>query len=263
MTVPVLPVYLVHWRASDWCRSSVASIQASEQLAVEITVINNGGDLKLPGGVRIVDPVANLGFAGAANMALREWLAGPSEWCVIGAHDLNVEPDSLARLLEVAAANPDFGMVGPLLHAPSGCRVGGERLGARPGLIETTWISGCCMLLRRRCIEQIGLFDERLGSYCEDIDLSYRARGARWHVGIADGAPAHGMGCAHPGRAAVLIEANWVLVIRKTYGWPAGARRLLRLVGSVPLDLLARRWQDAMGRLRAIPRAVRFLLLPL
>lgn len=40
-------------------------------------------------------------------------------------------------------------------------------------------LSGCCMLLRRLVIDQIGgAFDEDYFMYCEDVDLSYRVRQA-------------------------------------------------------------------------------------
>ncbi|MBS1630097.1 MAG: glycosyltransferase [Bacteroidetes bacterium] len=40
-------------------------------------------------------------------------------------------------------------------------------------------LSGCCMLLRRSVIDQLGFaFDEDYFMYCEDVDLSYRVRQA-------------------------------------------------------------------------------------
>lgn len=254
-----LHVYLPHWHAPGWCRSSADSILASRGVDVHLTVINNGGELNLPGEVDVVTMAENVGFSGAANVGLRQWLSSIGEWCVVGAHDLQVHPDTLAALVALASRQEDVGILGPMLTYPSGGRIGGEKTGRRDGVLDATWISGGCMLLRRACIEEIGVFDERLSSYCEDIDLSYRARAAGWRVGIATDITAEGLGAAHPGRAAVLIEANWVLVRKKHAGWAAGVRRLGRLAAGAILILRPSLRAEGLYRLRAFPRGFRLL----
>lgn len=47
---------------------------------------------------------------------------------------------------------------------------------------EVDWVSGACMILRRRTLEGIGLMDERFFMYFEDADLCRRAREAGWLV---------------------------------------------------------------------------------
>ena len=42
--------------------------------------------------------------------------------------------------------------------------------------------TGCAMLLRRATIQQVGSFDVRFFAYCEDLDLSIRARKAGFRV---------------------------------------------------------------------------------
>jgi GT2 family glycosyltransferase len=44
------------------------------------------------------------------------------------------------------------------------------------------WVSGTCMIIRRRTLEEIGLLDERFFMYFEDADLCRRAREAGWLV---------------------------------------------------------------------------------
>ena len=44
------------------------------------------------------------------------------------------------------------------------------------------------MMLRRDCLDEVGLFDERYFSYCEEADLALRARRAGWKVGLVRGA---------------------------------------------------------------------------
>jgi GT2 family glycosyltransferase len=42
--------------------------------------------------------------------------------------------------------------------------------------------TGCCMLLRRAALDQVGLFDEGYFIYCEDVDWFVRAKKAGWEV---------------------------------------------------------------------------------
>ena len=44
------------------------------------------------------------------------------------------------------------------------------------------WVSGACMIARRRALEEIGPVDERFFMYFEDADLCRRARKAGWSV---------------------------------------------------------------------------------
>lgn len=73
----------------------------------------------------------------------------------------------------------------------------------RPGLVEarqfpsehpkpydmvtyaTPWCSGCSLLITRQCFEVTGGFDENLFLYCEDVDLSWRARHFGFDIAIA------------------------------------------------------------------------------
>jgi hypothetical protein len=42
--------------------------------------------------------------------------------------------------------------------------------------------TGCCMLLRRAALEEVGFFDEGYFIYCEDVDWFVRAQKAGWEV---------------------------------------------------------------------------------
>jgi GT2 family glycosyltransferase len=44
------------------------------------------------------------------------------------------------------------------------------------------WVTGCCLLLRRECLEELGGFDEDYFLYYEDVDLCRRAMAHGWSV---------------------------------------------------------------------------------
>ncbi len=44
------------------------------------------------------------------------------------------------------------------------------------GLIESDWLTGCCLLMKRQALEKVGLLDERFFLYWEDVDWCLRLR---------------------------------------------------------------------------------------
>lgn len=102
----------------------------------------------------------------------------------------------------------------------------------QPG--EVFSATGGAALFRRNAFEQVGPFDSDLGAYYEDVDWGFRARLRGMTVRYAPGAVCYHMGSAttsrNPGRYAMLIVRNQIIVVIKNY--PAGllARHLPRIV---------------------------------
>jgi GT2 family glycosyltransferase len=245
-----LPVYVVHFNAPDWCAATVRSILASEDISVEVTVIDNGGrPLRTLPSARIVHVGRNLGYTGGMNIGLREWIDdGRHELCAISSHDVELRPDALALLVKTMYAQRAFGILSPAmmadLHEPKGT----------VALVEAPWVTGSFQVLRRSCISEIGLLDERFGSYFEDVELCYRARDYGWRVGTVLGATAATRGSASPDVVA-LSSANQVLLeIVRSRGWRKQLTRLRLL--ALCLRSTARSW-TSRGLVRA--RAVRAL----
>ena len=53
------------------------------------------------------------------------------------------------------------------------------------------WVSGACMLVRRRAFEQVGGFDEKYWMYWEDADICRRLHDSGWAVTLHPEATAH------------------------------------------------------------------------
>lgn len=228
-----LPVYLIHFDAPEWCLSSIASIRASAGVAIDLTVIDNGTRdgsslaSRLPSDVRLLDMSANKGYTGGANAALVDWRTSrpDDEFCVIGSHDLHVDPCTFERLIETAHSQPGCGILAPALgdpHPNSGGVWDGLRgyqvLTETPSrLIARDWASGSCLLLRRECVDAVGPFDERFGSYVEDIDYGLRARDLGWEVLVLTTARAWGLGSSNTNSIRD-VTANTILLNAKRRG---------------------------------------------
>lgn len=50
------------------------------------------------------------------------------------------------------------------------------------GAFKAGWVSGSCLMIRRKTLEDIGLLDENLFLFCEDRDWCCRARKRGWEV---------------------------------------------------------------------------------
>ncbi|MBV8982661.1 MAG: glycosyltransferase, partial [Acidimicrobiia bacterium] len=250
-----LPVFIVHRDQPARCVETVRAFW-DQDVAVDVTVIDNGSAPEalayLGDELRDVEIVAlgtNRGFGPAANVGFRRWLGnGTGEWAAIAPHDALPEPGCLRRLLEVVDARPGAGLASAVYGEPN-VGVWLERAQMKPvvdryfGSIlvaaerDTGWEAaghphGTLMIASRRCLLDVGLFDERYFAYCEEADLGIRARSAGWEVGLVWGAV---VGNGRPPRADVaryLQLRNTLLLLEKHFGrrravaravWEAGA----------------------------------------
>jgi GT2 family glycosyltransferase len=181
-------------------------------VAHEIVVVDNASTDSTPAyvreqwpDVRLIASESNLGFALANNLAIRN-TAG--ELLLLVNPDTIVTAAAVDRLVSIIDARPDVAIVGPRIVDGRGraelsfgamispwaelrqkILVRGNDRGLAPvvALVErmtrrahdVDWVSGACLLIRRRDLEAAGGFDPRFFMYAEDVDLcaAVRARG--------------------------------------------------------------------------------------
>ena len=245
-----LPIYVVHYEAAEWCQDTVTSLSNST-IPTRITVVDNGG-LESIRGASLLSTGSNLGFTGAANLAIECWLETGEDLVVITSHDLRVEPDCLEEMVSCARDNATTGILGPDLglnlpgddlatygDAISASPHSGSQLERRPMLTaceRRSWVSGSCLMIRRECIELIGGFDERFGSYSEDVDIGIRANKRGWDVVCVAGARGSTKGSAHAS-ATEAIWTNWILSDAKHLGLRQAFHRSRYNIGNARLAL--------------------------
>jgi hypothetical protein len=153
--------------------------------------------------VRLIENRRNLGFAGGCNAGIRWSLEQGAEWVVLVNNDATVAPDAVAGFAAAAEAQPGAGVLagklyladrpdrlwyaGQRFHAWLGYsgrhRGEGRRDGPRYSRLEPTGrANGALMAISRKAIEAVGMFDEDLFAYVEDVDYSLRAREAGFEV---------------------------------------------------------------------------------
>lgn len=209
-----LTVAIVAYRSREHLRACLESLRESApRRPFEVRVVDNGSndgtvemvERSFPE-VALTDAGENLGFGRATNLAIG---ASSSEYVLALNPDTRVQPGTLDRLLELMDARPDVGICGCRLvredgtldHAakrsfptPLGALAhftGVGRSERAPRRLaqyrapdvergEVDAVNGAFMLLRRRALEEVGLFDEKYWMYMEDLDLCYRFAAAGW-----------------------------------------------------------------------------------
>jgi N-acetylglucosaminyl-diphospho-decaprenol L-rhamnosyltransferase len=161
--------------------------------------------------VRFVANPDNPGFAVACNQGAR---ACDAAWVAFVNPDCMVEPDTLARMSELAVASPstllgadlvdeegardtaarrrdpDFAAMLRRVWLPAGLGRHRNALAIAPDdgceLQRVDAVSGALMLMPRALFERIGRFDEGYRLHAEDLDLCRRAREAGATVAVAN-----------------------------------------------------------------------------
>lgn len=142
--------------------------------------------------VRVVQHPRTLGVATAFNSGLR---AATGEVLVFLNNDTEAEPTWLDALVRALEEHPETTFAASklllfdrrdILHSagdfygrdgmPGNRGVWQKDEGQYDALVETFGACGAAAAYRGSLFEQVGTFDETLGSYLEDVDLSFRAR---------------------------------------------------------------------------------------
>ncbi len=93
---------------------------------------------------------------------------------------------------------------------------------------------GTLFMARRACLDEIGLFDERFFTYCEEADLGLRARAAGWEVGLARGARVINPRVSTPKpMAEYLMQRNTLLLVATHFGRRHALVRAFLAVGQL------------------------------
>jgi GT2 family glycosyltransferase len=153
----------------------------------------------------------NLGFAGGNNVGVRHALEQGAGWVVLLNNDATIAPDAIDGFEAAAAQRPDAGVLaGKVFYDEPPDRIwfAGQRFrpvlgySGRPRgygktdgpaydeVVDTDRAVGALMAVSRPTLERVGLMDDDLFIYVEDVDWCLRARAAGFGVVFAPAARA-------------------------------------------------------------------------
>lgn len=241
-------VVLVHWNQPDRCKRTIEAFEA-QSVPVDLMVVDNGSREAVLDELRAFRPTlfirelgANHGFGPAANVGLGRLLQrSDCEFLAVAPHDALPAPDCLEKIVRELRARPHAGLacadVGDGVTPYINPYLGGISVAARvrEGWEPADYVHGTLLVARRRCLEEIGLLDERYFAYGEEVEIGARARAARWEVGLVRGARVVNP-TSRLGTRAVdyLMERNTLLLVRELSGRTHALTRLaIAVVGLV------------------------------
>lgn len=140
----------------------------------------------------------NVGFARANNLAIRR---ARGHWLVLLNPDTKVTKNWLEALVDCAGLSDDIGIVTPKLLRMDGLTIdsAGHDFDFRTGFTRDRGageidkgqydlaeeLPSCCfacVALKREALAEVGMLDDRMFLYFEDVDYCIRARIAGWRV---------------------------------------------------------------------------------
>lgn len=262
---------VVHWRDPAATLACLASLAREPE--IDVLVVDNGSrhPLAVPPGVRYVRSEENRGYAGGANLGIRDALARRAEVVLLLNDDVRVHPGAACSALRVLDRDPRVAAVGAKVLAredPQRLWLAWGRVTYRQSLValcgageldgpayaeerDVEWIAGCAMWLRARALAAVGLFDEEFFAYHEEVEWCARARAAGWRVVYCpDAVVTHGGRGTSTAVASVRVRKyftarNMVLYARRHASPVQRAKLACFLVGTLPLQLL---WNLPRGR---------------
>jgi GT2 family glycosyltransferase len=218
---PSVAVVIPSWNTREYLDACIASVKSEAGVAVELLVIDNGsvdGSVAAleQAGVAHIGLSANVGFAGAVNLAAHQTRA--PLLLVLNA-DVVLTAGCLGTLVGAIAGDSTLAGVQPkivaledgeapariysagqgLTSAASAYEIGRGELDG-PEYSQQREIFGVCgavCLLRRELFSELGGYDDGYFAFYEDVDLNARARLAGWRFAYVPAAVA-----AHVGHAA-------------------------------------------------------------
>ena len=201
MKYPKVYIVILNWNGLTDTIECIESLRRMRYPNFRILVVDNDSsdnDVELlkeayKDYIQIFKCNDNLGYAGGNNAGIKISLEQNADFVLILNNDTTVEPDLLEELIKKYRTDNELGMVAPLINYytdPHRIWSAGGRLSkirgsgfAYSAMLETeigksakvvTFISGCCMLVKKEVFQKVGLFDESFFLYIEDTDFCYR-----------------------------------------------------------------------------------------
>lgn len=234
--------FVVHWNNPHACLAVVRALREQCPNLRAIILDNDSRPaaretLQGSAEAELVRLERNHGWGPALNIGLHKWLEhGRGEFCLIAAHDAAPARDCVPLLLETMRNHPDIGIACPQYSdatVPSFTALHGVKLHvdlpknrAVPQFVPVP--HGTLMAVRRECLREIGLFDERYFAYGDEHELGARANKRGWKVALVWGAIADNPATSTPSAwRSYLFVRNSLLLVRDYFGGGAAFRRAL------------------------------------
>jgi GT2 family glycosyltransferase len=228
---PVWCAVVLSWNGRDDTLRCLQSLLEVEHDGLRVVCVDNGSADGSPEAIRerfpdveLIEAGANLGYAGGNNLGIGRALEHRASWVVLVNNDATVAADVVDGFELAARERPRAGILAGKVYfadRPETIWFAGQRVrtllgySGRPRgyghhdgpryerVVATGRAVGALMAISREAIDAVGLLDEGLFAYVEDVDWALRVREAGFDVVLAPGARAwHGVSASTGGERA-------------------------------------------------------------
>jgi GT2 family glycosyltransferase len=193
----------------------------------------------------------NKGFAGGNNIGIKEALKRGADYILLVNNDTIVDPNMIKNLLEVLESDAKIGMTTPKIYFAKGHEFHKDRY-EKKDLGKVFWFAGgytdwghvrsihrgvdevdhgqydktekidfatgCCMMLKREVLENVGSFDENYFLYYEDADLNERVQQSGYTIYFVPKAVLYHSNAASSGGAGSVLQDYFITRNRMLFG---------------------------------------------
>ena len=215
--MPALAICMVSLNCRNVVEDCLESLRRSRFQDFEIVIVDNGSTdetlpyLRAQPDVKLIENGYNAGFTKGTNQGIT---STPGQYVLWLNTDTILQEDSLGELIGFLESHPEAGIVGPRVLNKDGSFQPQCKRGVPTPLaslayslrIDRIWpdnprlsqyllrtmseheagqvgaVSGCCLMARRSVVDSIGLLDETMFAFGEDIEWCVRASKAGWQV---------------------------------------------------------------------------------
>jgi len=300
LSTPLVYVIVLTFNVRDLARRCLESLKTLSYPNLRVVAVDNASSDGTEEMVRtefahlsILQTGNNFGYTGGNNRGIEFALREGAEYVVVINPDtVVVNREFIGEMVDYMEANRDVGISGPrvflrekgvvqntVLYQPGLMRSLGNWIRYRlspasflrsgDAVVDAETLNGVCLMMRRECLSEIGLFDENIFMYIEDADLDYRAWRAGWRVQyLPIDSVIHAQridGYDMTSRVSFLLRRNSVYFLRKigsnldAWGYAIGSLLLMSVRGILSLGdigkylhfcrkLAAAYWEILSGR---------------
>ena len=242
-----LSIIILTWNSQEVIENCLDSIYSSNRdLNFEIIVVDNNSRDRTKEilknsypKVKLMANVKNLGYAKGNNQGIEK---SKGEFILLLNPDVKLIDDFLAKITKFFKEHPEAGALGPQLLNPdksiqSSCREFPEystilwellslshifprskifgrwrmRYFDHNSLAEVDQPMGSVLLIRRKTLKEVGLFDTNFKMFFNDVDLCYRIKKAGWKIYFYPGAKAFHIKASstQKAKAKMIFLSHW------------------------------------------------------
>lgn len=203
-------IILVNFNNYNDTIKCLQSLQNINYKNFKILIVDNGSknnsieeiSTYITDNVIVLKSKENHGFAGGNNIGIKYALENGADYILLLNNDTEVEVNFLSNMLKTAEENENIGLVGCKIKYYNNKKLlwyaGGEIdwfkfIGSNTGIKnydnkmidkkkEITFVTGCCMLIKREVVEKVGMLPDEYFMYFEDVDFCVRVKEAGYKI---------------------------------------------------------------------------------